>query len=86
MKMNLNQKEDKNLDLSKQEIIKFAKSTLLALCGVFLVVVGFYYLPDTVATMSFSSDKKLPIYCVDTEEPKVALSFDAAWGNSMLMK
>lgn len=23
----------------------------------------------------------LPIYCVDTDEPKVALSFDAAWGN-----
>ncbi len=28
-----------------------------------------------------NSDRKLPIYCVDTEEKKVALSFDAAWGN-----
>jgi polysaccharide deacetylase family sporulation protein PdaB len=27
------------------------------------------------------STKKLPIYCVDTNEKKVALSFDAAWGN-----
>jgi peptidoglycan/xylan/chitin deacetylase (PgdA/CDA1 family) len=26
-------------------------------------------------------DRKLPIYCVDTAEKKVALSFDAAWGN-----
>lgn len=25
--------------------------------------------------------KKLPIYCVDTKNPQVALSFDAAWGN-----
>lgn len=25
--------------------------------------------------------RELPIYCVDTEEKKVALSFDAAWGN-----
>lgn len=25
-------------------------------------------------------DRELPIYCVDTEENKVALSFDAAWG------
>lgn len=25
--------------------------------------------------------KKLPIYCVKTDEKKVALSFDAAWGN-----
>ena len=26
-------------------------------------------------------DRKLPIYCVQTEKPQVALSFDAAWGN-----
>lgn len=25
--------------------------------------------------------KELPIYCVETNEPKVALTFDAAWGN-----
>ena len=25
--------------------------------------------------------KELPIYCVQTDEKKVALSFDAAWGN-----
>lgn len=24
---------------------------------------------------------QLPIYCVQTEEPKIALTFDAAWGN-----
>ena len=28
--------------------------------------------------------RELPIYCVDTEEKKVALSFDAAWGNGKL--
>lgn len=26
-------------------------------------------------------ERELPIYCVDTEEKKIALSFDAAWGN-----
>lgn len=26
-------------------------------------------------------DRQLPIYCVGTERPRVALSFDAAWGN-----
>ena len=30
---------------------------------------------------SAKSDKKLPIYCVETKDKKVALSFDAAWGN-----
>jgi polysaccharide deacetylase family sporulation protein PdaB len=27
------------------------------------------------------SDRKLPIYCVETPEKKIAISFDAAWGN-----
>lgn len=25
--------------------------------------------------------RELPIYCVETQEPKIALTFDAAWGN-----
>ena len=28
-----------------------------------------------------SQDRKLPIYCVDSQEKKIAISFDAAWGN-----
>lgn len=30
---------------------------------------------------SSSSGKKLPIYCVDSPEKKIAITFDAAWGN-----
>lgn len=30
-------------------------------------------------------DRQLPIYCVKTDEKKVALSFDAAWGNEDTM-
>ncbi len=30
--------------------------------------------------------KALPIYCVQTEEPKIALTFDAAWGNEDTQK
>lgn len=29
---------------------------------------------------SATVDRKLPIYCVDTDKPQVAISFDAAWG------
>lgn len=29
---------------------------------------------------NISENRRLPIYCVDTEEKKVAISFDAAWG------
>ncbi|MBR6542264.1 MAG: polysaccharide deacetylase family protein [Anaerotignum sp.] len=25
-------------------------------------------------------DRKLPVYCVETTEPKISISFDAAWG------
>ena len=28
-----------------------------------------------------NSDRKLPIYCVETDEKKVSISFDAAWGD-----
>lgn len=37
-------------------------------------------IPASDTTYSKSS-KKLPIYCVDTPDKKIALSFDAAWGN-----
>ena len=29
-----------------------------------------------------SGNKLLPIYCVETEKKQVAISFDAAWGNT----
>ena len=29
-----------------------------------------------------NSDRKLPIYCVETDKKQIAISFDAAWGNS----
>lgn len=32
-------------------------------------------------TSGSAGGKELPIYCVQTEEPKIALTFDAAWGN-----
>ncbi len=32
-------------------------------------------------TSSGGSGRELPIYCVQTQEPKIALTFDAAWGN-----
>lgn len=31
-------------------------------------------------------DKKLPIYCVDTKEKKIAISFDTNWGNDNTKK
>ena len=39
-----------------------------------------YKATKTVVTSAKVEDRELPIYCVDTTEKKVALSFDAAWG------
>lgn len=34
----------------------------------------------SVEAAAISGTEKLPIYCVDTEEKKLAITFDAAWG------
>ena len=44
----------------------------------FLLVISFAVLTGRAQ----GTNKKMPIYCVKTNEKKVALSFDAAWGNS----
>lgn len=41
---------------------------------------GAYRATDAVVTSATYGDRELPIYCVDTKENKIALSFDAAWG------
>lgn len=47
-----------------------------------IVLTGsFKYLSGYVKVSSNVNGKELPIYSVETEEKKVALSFDAAWGN-----
>lgn len=34
---------------------------------------------DVVSTVA-STTRKIPIYCVETDEPKISLTFDCAWG------
>ena len=52
----------------------------IMLCLVMAVVLTFTCVGAGV-TMA-NSDRKLPIYCVETDKKQVAISFDAAWGNS----
>lgn len=33
-------------------------------------------------TIFAGNDRKLPIYCVETDKKQIAISFDAAWGNT----
>jgi polysaccharide deacetylase family sporulation protein PdaB len=52
-----------------------------ALTILLLVSVMFYQLLGSGFESVFGMEKKLPIYCVDTNEKVVAISFDCAWGN-----
>lgn len=50
----------------------------LLLCGAAALIV--LSLTGSAAVFYGSNLRKLPIYCVDTSEKKVAISFDCAWG------
>ena len=52
----------------------------LALCGV-LILVACVGVSRVVTVTNTVNGKELPIYSVETDEKKVALSFDAAWGD-----
>ncbi len=54
------------------------------MAAVVVLAVGSRFLPPaaekTAAILSAEAKKELPIYCVGTDEKKIAISFDAAWG------
>ena len=58
------------------------KRKLKALAIATILILGFILGVSKTATVSNTvGGKELPIYSVETDEKKVALSFDAAWGN-----
>ncbi len=58
-------------------------ATLAAAVLVLAGLLGVRYREEgtILPTSSSVGGRELPIYCVQTEEPKIALTFDAAWGN-----
>ena len=58
-------------------------ATLTAAVLVLAGLLGVRYREEgtILPTSSSVGGRELPIYCVQTEEPKIALTFDAAWGN-----
>lgn len=57
---------------------RIAAAVLFALAAV-LAVWGCFY--GARAVQASARRRELPIYCVQTNEKKIAISFDAAWGN-----
>ncbi len=64
------------------KVLIFKKTTLsiLAVLLIFFTVFSINLSVVDVGAVYFTTGKKLPIYAVETEENKVAISFDAAWG------
>lgn len=55
-------------------ILVLGLASLLILCGT-------VYAPRLISVSNTSGSRKLPIYCVETDKPQIAISFDSAWGN-----
>lgn len=58
----------------------------LAMVGVYTSISIFNHFSEENVVPVTGEDKLLPIYSVDTTEKKVAISFDAAWGNGCLLE
>lgn len=54
---------------------------IVTMAAALLVLGGTIGVKEAVPTSSTVGNRELPIYCVETEEKKIALTFDAAWGN-----
>jgi polysaccharide deacetylase family sporulation protein PdaB len=59
----------------------FIKVGIVVLSLIMIIGFGIKILPSAITVSNIGSKRDLPIYCVNTEQKKVALSFDAAWGN-----
>ena len=58
----------------------------IALALIMALIGSYHYLTDLISVSSNVNGRELPIYSVETDEKKIALSFDAAWGNEDTVK
>lgn len=69
----------------KEGILKVWKHIYVAkgLIAIAFVTIFALYMSknDDAPVSTIVSEKEIPIYCVDTDEKKVALTFDAGWGD-----
>ena len=63
-------------------------SILLPATVICIIAVTIYFqmTNGTISVSNTVNGKELPIYCVDTQEPKISISFDAACAGCSLRK
>lgn len=64
--------------MCQKKYIRWGIYTLVIVCA---LLVSVRYISSIARVSSNVNGRELPIYCVQTDEKKVALTFDAAWGN-----
>ncbi|MGI6700938.1 MAG: polysaccharide deacetylase family protein [Christensenellales bacterium] len=62
------------ITIKKESLLIIAVIALISIIGIII------FSQIAVSEVVLKSNKKLPVYCVDTKEKVVALTFDAAWG------
>lgn len=62
----------------QDKFVLFSRIGMVTLSILLLIGLGVNYIPKMIQTSVQNTDRKLPIYCVDNNENKVSLSFDAA--------
>ena len=62
----------------KKNFLKLSSLSFALMLIMFGIVTYKYFSNSVIST--FSNQKSLPIYRVDTEEKKVAITFDVNWG------
>lgn len=63
--------------INKRSIKIFASALFIVLLSA-IYTIGFN---SGIISAFVNNEKMIPIYCVDTDEKKIAISFDAAWGS-----
>ena len=70
-----------DIDEERAKIGMFIKTGLVVLSIIILLGIIGGGVKKAITVSKVAEERKLPIYCVDCSEKRVALSFDAAWGN-----
>ena len=73
-------------EINQKDLSLFLKIGIIVLSILMVIGLGVKFLPDAISVSNIGRKRDLPIYCVNTEEKKVALSFDAAWGDEDTQK
>jgi len=63
--------------INQKSLLKITLAFVLVFTS---MIVSKPYLHELSQTMAQKPTRKLPIYCVEQEDKKIAISFDAAWG------